>query len=57
MFFEVVFPILFAYGATHVLRAKVPASELGTAYEDVAFTTSDGLRLEGGTCPPETARR
>jgi uncharacterized protein len=51
VFFEIVFPILFAYGATHVLRAKVPAPELGAAYEDVSFTTSDGLRLEGWYVP------
>ena len=29
------------------LRAEVPAADLGAPYEDVAFTTSDGLRLEG----------
>jgi fermentation-respiration switch protein FrsA (DUF1100 family) len=51
VFFEVVFPTLFAYGATHVLRAKVPMPELGTAYEDVSFTTSDGLRLDGWYVP------
>ena len=36
---------------THAARAYVPAAELGTAYEDVAFTTSDGLRLEGWYVP------
>ena len=36
-----------AYVVTHALRAEVPPADLGAPYEDVAFTTSDGLRLEG----------
>ena len=36
---------------THSARAYVPSAELGTAYEDVAFMTSDGLRLEGWYVP------
>ena len=36
---------------THAARAYVPTPELGTAYEDVSFTTSDGLRLEGWYVP------
>jgi hypothetical protein len=40
-----------AYVSTHVLRAEVPAANLGTAYEDVSFRTSDGLRLEGWYVP------
>jgi hypothetical protein len=43
----VVFPISASYVLTHTARAYVPTPELGTAHEDVAFTTSDGLRLEG----------
>jgi hypothetical protein len=43
----VVFPISASYVLTHAARAYVPTPELGTAHEDVAFTTSDGLRLEG----------
>ena len=37
----------YAYVVTHALRAEVPPADLGAPYEDVAFTTSDGLRLEG----------
>jgi uncharacterized protein len=47
----VVFPVAQSYVVTHAARAYVPAAELGTAYEDVAFTTSDGLRLEGWYVP------
>ena len=39
------------YVTTHVARAVVPASELGVAYENVTFTTSDGLELEGWYVP------
>jgi uncharacterized protein len=44
-FLFVVSPIAIAYLTTHVARAVVPAPHLGAAYEDVTFTTSDGLRL------------
>ncbi len=37
----------YSYVVTHALRAEVPAADLGAPYEDVALTTSDGLRLEG----------
>jgi uncharacterized protein len=47
----VVYPVSESYVVTHSARAYVPAAELGTAYEDVAFTTSDGLRLEGWYVP------
>jgi len=47
----IVFPVAQAYVITHAARAYVPAPELGTAHEDVAFTTSDGLRLEGWYVP------
>lgn len=47
----VVFPLGLGYGATHVLRQEVPAASLGAAYEDVSFTTADGLRLEGWYVP------
>jgi uncharacterized protein len=50
-FFFVVFPIGEAYVMTHVGRAVVPPAHLGVAYEDVAFTTSDGLHLEGWYVP------
>ncbi len=38
---------------THTARAHVPAPDLGAAYEDVSFTTSDGLRLEGWFVPSQ----
>ena len=41
------FPIAIAYVVTHAARAHVPAADLGAPYEDVKFTTSDGLRLRG----------
>ena len=43
----VLFPTALAYVVTHTLRGAVPAANLGADYEDVAFQTSDGLRLEG----------
>jgi hypothetical protein len=44
-------PVGVAYVTTHVGRAVVPDDELGVAHEDVAFTTSDGLRLHGWYVP------
>jgi hypothetical protein len=41
------FPVALSYIVTHASRAHVPAVDLGTAYQNVAFTTSDGLRLKG----------
>jgi alpha/beta superfamily hydrolase len=41
----------YSYGTTHVARAVVPPDQLGTAHEDVKFTTSDGLELEGWYIP------
>jgi hypothetical protein len=41
----------FGYASTHVMRQYVPTAKLGTAYEDVSFVTSDGLRLEGWYVP------
>ena len=43
----VIFPLVYSYGTTHLGRAVVPEANLGTAYEDVKLTTSDGLELEG----------
>jgi uncharacterized protein len=48
---EIMFPIAFGYGATRILRPVVPTANLGTAYEDVTFTTSDGLELAGWYIP------
>jgi hypothetical protein len=39
--------IALGYVSTHVMRQYVPPANLGSAYENVSFTTSDGLRLEG----------
>jgi hypothetical protein len=47
----IVFPIGFGYVVTHTARAVVPDNELGAASEDVSFTTSDGLALEGWYVP------
>jgi uncharacterized protein len=47
----VVFPIGLAYVTTHTARAVVPENKLGAAYENVSFTTSDGLELKGWYVP------
>ena len=47
----VVFPVSLGYITTHAARAVVPANHLGVSYEDVTFTTSDGLELEGWYVP------
>jgi dienelactone hydrolase len=47
----VLIPFAIGYGVTHVLRAEIPRAELGAAYEDVEFTTSDGLKLKGWYIP------
>jgi uncharacterized protein len=47
----VMVPLSVSYVFTHVARGFVPAPELGTAYEEVSFTTSDGLELEGWYIP------
>ena len=41
----------YGYVTTHVGRAVVPADHLRVAHEDVTFTTSDGLELEGWYVP------
>ncbi len=48
---SVLFPVAIAYVVTHAARAHVPAADLGAAYEEVQFTTSDGLRLRGWYIP------
>jgi MYXO-CTERM domain-containing protein len=47
----VLFPVSAAYVVTHAARAKVPPADLGARYENVQFTTSDGLRLRGWYIP------
>jgi uncharacterized protein len=49
--YVVLYPFAESYVLTHSARAYVPTSQLGTTYEEVAFTTSDGLRLEGWYVP------
>jgi uncharacterized protein len=45
------FPIFLSYGFTHISRMEVPTARLGAPHEDVAFTTSDGLKLKGWYVP------
>ena len=49
--YVVLYPFAESYVLTHAARAYVPTPQLGTAYEEVAFTTSDGLRLQGWYVP------
>jgi uncharacterized protein len=49
--FVLVFPIGLAYVTTHTARAVVPENQLGAAYENVSFRTSDGLTLRGWYVP------
>jgi dienelactone hydrolase len=44
-------PTSVSYVITHVARAHVPEANLGTSYEQVELTTSDGLRLRGWYVP------
>ena len=44
-------PIGVAYVVTHTARAVVPENNLGAAYENVSFETSDGLTLKGWYVP------
>jgi hypothetical protein len=50
-FVMVIVPIGLGYITTHTARAVVPANQLGVAYENVTFTTGDGLRLHGWYVP------
>jgi hypothetical protein len=43
----VLIPFTVAYVVTHAGRATVPTADLGAPYEDVEFSTADGLRLKG----------
>jgi uncharacterized protein len=47
----VVYPIVYSYGLTHVARAVVPDPTLGADFENVSFTTDDGLELQGWYVP------
>ena len=50
-------PFLTAYGYTHLSRGFVPEPNLGAAFEEVSFTTEDGLELEGWYIPSENGLR
>jgi hypothetical protein len=50
------FPLSVSYVFTHVARGFVPTPELGAEYEEVSFTTSDGLELSGWYIPRRTVR-
>jgi dienelactone hydrolase len=47
----VVYPLVSSYGQTHIGRAVVPEPELGAGFEEVSFTTDDGLELKGWYVP------
>jgi len=49
--YVVLFPFALSYVFTHSARAVVPAARLGAAYENVSFTTGDGLTLRGWYVP------
>jgi uncharacterized protein len=49
----VVYPVIYSYALTHIGRPVVPAPSLGAAFEEVSFTTDDGLELEGWYVPSE----
>jgi uncharacterized protein len=51
VFVFVLLPLSLSYVFTHAARTKVPAANLGAGYEQVAFTTSDGLKLKGWYVP------
>ena len=43
----VMFPLMLAYGFTHVARVETPHGDLGAPYQAVSFDSNDGLRLDG----------
>ena len=47
----VMFPLVSSYGYTHIARAVVPEPDLRADFEDVSFTTGDGLELTGWYVP------
>jgi hypothetical protein len=49
--YVVLAPLYVSYVFTHVARGYVPEPELGAAYEEVSFRTSDGLELRGWYIP------
>jgi hypothetical protein len=49
--YALLLPIGLGYVTTHVGRSVVPANDLRVGYENVSFTTSDGLKLVGWYVP------
>ena len=49
----VMYPLAESYIVTHSGRTFVPTPQLGAPFEEVAFATSDGLRLHGWFVPPK----
>lgn len=49
----VLFPLSLSYGFTHAARTTTERGDLGAPYRDVAFETTDGLRLKGWFVPSE----
>ena len=49
--YVVLFPLALSYVFTHSARALVPPARLGADYENVSFTTLDGLTLRGWYVP------
>jgi hypothetical protein len=47
----VIFPLGESYAITHAARAYVPEPQLGKAFQEISFTTPDGLQLEGWYVP------
>jgi len=47
----VLISLMFTYVLTHTARAVVPPPNLGAPFEEVAFKTGDGLRLQGWYVP------
>lgn len=47
----VIYPLGESYAITHAARAYVPEPQLGTAFQEISFTTPDGLQLEGWYVP------
>ena len=47
----VLFPLSLSYGFTHAARTTTESGDLGAPYRDVAFETTDGLRLKGWYVP------
>ncbi|TML61857.1 MAG: hypothetical protein E6G18_02180 [Actinobacteria bacterium] len=49
--YVVLLPLSLSYAFTHSARAVVPRAELGAAYEQVVFTSDDGVTLKGWYVP------